>query len=397
MKSLWKWCTVVVAVALFIVWGSQAQDWNIQTVASGADSAKKRVLEMDVAVGADGAVYISYINQEANAVKLVKIAGDAKQEAELARENRVAGTTVAVSNALVCVAWEELGDVHEVWSACWNTADLAAAGEPARVSAEGVIAGQANGAGWGEFSFNFDNAFAPDGTLYAVWSEDYANLKVGKYKDGAWSACGDLPDSTEIIRYPTVYVDSKGGVWVGSGDLSDKPDIFVWYSDDQCASWKARVNTSSNAGYSDGVGIVRLGDKIYQVNDDDVFKPGQAADILVNICDATADGAANCVQKVAYENGGFPHIATDGKGLYVTSLNENEVKFGYSCDAGATWTEAHIPNKYNLGFRDPDFGAALSRFRVATSAGSPNVYVAWFWRNAGKSNIMLASRPKPCQ
>lgn len=397
MKSLWKWCTVAVAVALFIVWGSQAQDWNIQTVASGADSAKKRVLEMDVAVGADGAVYISYINQEANAVKLVKIAGDAKQEAELARENRVAGTTVAVSNALVCVAWEELGDVHEVWSACWNTADLAAAGEPARVSAEEVIAGQANGAGWGEFGLNFDNAFAPDGTLYAVWSEDYANLKVGKYKDGAWSACGDLPDSTEIIRYPTIYVDSKGGVWVSSGDLSDKPDIFVWYSDDQCASWKARVNTSSNAGYSDGVGIVSLGDKIYAVYDDDVFKPGQAADILVSICDATADGAANCVQKVVYENGGFPHIATDGKGLYVTSTNDNEVKFGYSCDAGATWTEAHIPNKYNMGFRDPDFGAALSRFRVATSAGSPNVYVAWFWRNEGKSNIMLASRPKPCQ
>jgi hypothetical protein len=100
---------------------------------------------------------------------------------------------------------------------------------------------------------------------------------------------------------------------------------------------------------------------------------------------------------VVHKHGGFPHIATDGKGLYVTSTNENQVLFSYSCDAGGSWTAANIPNKYNTGFRDPDFGAALSRFRVATSAGSPNVYVAWFWRDEGKSNIMLASRPKDCK
>ncbi len=401
MKSWWKWCTVTVAVALFAVWGSQAQDsgWNIQSVASGPDAGKQRVLEMDVAVGADGAVYVSYIDQAANAVKLIKMAGEAKQEAALERENRVAGTSVAVSSDKVCVAWEELGDVHEIWGACWNTADLAAAGEPGRISTEGALAGQADGAGWGEFGLNFDNTFASDGTLYAVWSEEYSALKAGKYANGAWSACGELPDSTEVIRYPTVYVDSAGGVWVASGDLSypPGPDVYVWYSTDQCANWTQRVNVTPTGLFSDGAGIVRLGDKIYEVNDDDAGADPGTADIHVNTCDVTAEGPANCVRNVVHKHGGFPHIATDGKGLYVTSTNENQVLFSYSCDAGGSWNPANIPNGYNTGFRDPDFGAALSRFRVATSAGSPNVYVAWFWRNEGQSNIMLASHPKPCQ
>jgi hypothetical protein len=151
--------------------------------------------------------------------------------------------------------------------------------------------------------------------------------------------------------------------------------------------------------YSDMGGIVRLGDKIYAVYDEDEGAAPGTADINVTSCGATPDGPANCVRGIVHREGGFPHIATDGKGLYVASQdsNANEVKFSYSCDAGEKWTPAHISNKWNSGYRDPDFGAVLSRFRVATSAGSPNVYVVWFWRSGGQSNIMLASRPKPCQ
>ncbi len=410
MRSLWKWCTVAVAVALFVVWGSQAQDWNIQSVASGPDAGKQRVLEPDVAVGADGAVYVSYIDQAANAVMLLQITNfgtpeEARTTAKLERENRVAGTTVAVSDALVCVGWEELGDVHEFWQTCWEKPvanDAAPKVEPWRWSTEGVIAGQANGAGWDEFGLNFDDAFAPDGTLYAVWTEDYTALKAGKYKDEALSACGafpPLPIPDAPNRYPNIHVDQNGGVWVAVGDISypPGPNIWVFYSDDQCASWKDPVDITPTGLYSDGVGIVRLGDKIYAVYDEDQGAAPGTANIDVTICDATPNGPANCVRNVVHEHGGFPHIATDGKGLYVTSTNEGEVLFSYSCDAGGSWKPANIPNKYNTGFRDPDFGAVLSRMRVATSAGSPNVYVAWFWRAEGKSNIMLASRPKPCQ
>ncbi len=399
MKSL-KWCSIAVIVALLAVWGSQAQDWNIRSVAQGPDAAKKRVVEPDVAVAPGGRVYVSYIDQQANAIKLLQVGG---ATAELVRENRVVGTTVAATDTLVCVSWEELSDVHEVWQACWN-ADLSLVVEPWRLSTEGIIAGQANGAGWEEFGVNFDNTFAPDGTLYAIWSEDYAKLVAGKYKDGAVSACGEFPPvpiPDAPIRYPTIYVDSAGGVWVASADVSypPGPNIWVWYSDDQCASWKGPVDVTPTGLYSDGAGIVRLGDKIYIVLDDDAGAAPQTADIHVYTCDATPAGVANCVRSVVYQRGGFPHIATDGKGLYVTS-NDNdvrEVQFAYSCDAGVSWTPAHIPNKWNLGYRDPDFGAVLSRVRVATSAGSDSVYVVWFWRAEGRSNIMLASRPKPCQ
>lgn len=406
MKSLWKWCTVAVAVALFVVWGSQAQDWNIQSVAQGPDTSKQRVVEPDVAVAPNGTVYVSYIDQAANAVKLVQIGG---ATAELVRETgRVIGTTVAATDTLVCVDWEELSDesgVYEVWQACWN-ADLSSlAGEPWRWSTEGVIAGQANGAGWEEFGFNFDNTFSTDGkTLYGVWTEDYSKLVAAKYVGGNVQPCGDfpaLPISDAPNRYPNIHVDKDGGVWVAVGDVSypPGPNIWVFYSDDQCASWKGPVDATPTGLYSDGAGIVRLGDKIYVVYDEDEGAAPGTANINVTSCDATPDGPANCTRNVVHEDGGFPNIATDGTGLYVASQdgNANEVKFSYSCNAGGNWTPAHIPNKWNSGYRDPDFGAVLSRIRVATSAGSPNVYVAWFWRSEGKSNIMLASRPKPCQ
>ena len=279
MKSLWKWCTVAVAVALLVVWGSQAQDWNIQSVAQGPDTAKQRVIEPDVAVDANGVVYVSYIDQKENAVMLLQLKDNEKALTALKRDTgRVIGTTVAASDALVCVDWEELSDesgVHEVWQACWGKPlenGVAPKVEPWRWSTEGVIAGQANGAGWQEFGFNFDNTFAPDGTLYAVWTEDYTALKAGKYKDGALSACGDFPPLSipePPNRYPTIHVDKDGGVWVAVGDISypPGPNVWVYYSGDQCATWTQPVDVTPTGLFSDMGGIVRLGDKIYVVYD----------------------------------------------------------------------------------------------------------------------------------
>lgn len=412
MKSL-KWSSIVVIVALLVVWGSQAQPaWNIQSVAQGPDTSKQRVAEPDVAVAPNGTVYVSYIDQKANAVKLIKVGG---ATAELVRDTgRVIGTTVAATDNLVCVSWEELSDssgVHEVWQTCWN-ADLSPAGAPLRLSSEGVIAGQASGAGWEEFGFNFDNTFAPDGTLYAVWTEDYSKLVAAKYAGGNVQACGEfpaLPISDAPNRYPTVYVDKDGGVWVAVADVSypPGPNVWVYYSSDQCASWKGPVDMTPTGLYSDMGGIVRLGDKIYVVYDEDEGAAPGTADINVTTCAVAKDSEgkvigvdpATCVRGIVHRDGGFPHIATDGKGLYVASYdgNANAVRFSYSCNAGEQWNPLDIPNKWNSGYRDPDFGAVLSRFRVATSAGSPNVYVVWFWRSEGKSNIMLGTLPKPCQ
>jgi hypothetical protein len=505
----------MMVVALLAVWGSQAQQqptWLIQSVAQGPDTAKQRVVEPDVAVQSYenyDIVYISHIDQKANAIVLLAIKvwqedGQTKTE-QIARtalvrdKGRVIGTTVAVDGILVCVDWEELSDesgVHEVWQACWEKPlanDAAPKVAPWRWSTEGVIAGQASGAGWEEFGFNFDNAFTPHGAafvviatdkaavdyevngtkgtvaagksaevavqpgqtvkvtaqgdttvtltfldqarlkisrvkkdlqqggshsekapgslekiLYAVWTEDYSKLVAAKYAGGNVQACGEfpaLPISEAPNRYPTVYVDKDGGVWVAVGDVSypPGPNVWVYYSSDQCASWKGPVDMTPTGLYSDMGGIVRLGDKIYAVYDEDEGAAPGTADINVTTCAVAKDSEgkvigvdpATCVRGIVHREGGFPHIATDGTGLYVASQdsNANEVKFSYSCDAGGTWTPKHISNKWNSGYRDPDFGAVLSRFKVAVDHF---VYVVWFWRSEGKSNIMLGILPNPC-
>ncbi len=419
MKSWWKWCAAIMIVALLGVWGSQAQQpaWQIQSVAQGPDTAGQRVVEHDLALDAAGVVYVSYINQAANAIRLLQISGGVSTATELVRSDPVIGTSVAVSDALVCVEWEELSSasgVHEVWQACWGKPlanDAAPQVEPQRWSTEGVIAGQANGAGWEEFGFNFDNTFSTDGKLLGVWTEDYSKLVAAKYVDGNVQACGEfppLPISDAPNRYPTIYVDSDGGVWVAVGDVSypPGPNIWVWYSGDQCASWQGPWDLTPTGLYSDGAGIVRLDDKIYVVYDEDEGAAPGTADINVTTCNVAKDDQGkvtgldpdSCVRGVVHRDGGFPHIATAGTGLYVASQdgNANVVRFSYSCDAGASWTPADIPNGWNLYYRSPDFGAVLSRIRVATSAGSPNVYVAWFWRSGGNSNIMLGTLTRPC-
>jgi hypothetical protein len=381
-------------------------------------------------------VYISHIDQKANAIVLLAIkvwqeAGQTKTEqiarTALVRETgRVIGTTVAVDDILICVDWEELGEesgVHEVWQACWEKPldNDKAPKYVWRWSTEGVIAGQANGAGWQEFGFNFDNAFTPPGLpekkLYAVWTEDYSKLVAAKVVFPSplpaelpeVQRCGDfppLPIPDAPNRYPTVYVDKDGGVWVAVGDVSypPGPNVWVYYSSDQCASWKGPVDMTPTGLFSDMGGIVRLGDKIYVVYDEDQGAAPGTADINVTTCAVAKDSEgkvigvdpATCVRGIVHRDGGFPHIATDGTGLYVASYdgNANAVRFSYSCDAGGKWNPLDIPNKWNSGYRDPDFGAVLSRVKVAVDHF---VYVVWFWRSEGKSNIMLGILPKPCQ
>jgi len=338
---------------------------------------------------------------------------------------RVIGTTVAVDDVLVCVDWEELGEesgVHEVWQACWEK-PLANDAAPKYVwqwSTPDVIAGQANGAGWEEFGFNFDNAFTPPGLpekkLYAVWSENYDTLKAAKVVFPSplpadlpkVQPCGDfpkLPIPEPPNRYPTIHVDKDGGVWVAVGDVSypPGPNVWVYYSSDQCASWKGPVDMTPTGLFSDMGGIVRLGDKIYVVYDEDQGAAPGTADINVTTCAVAKDSEgkvigvdpATCVRGIVHRKGGFPHIATDGTGLYVVSQDSdaNVVRFSYSCNAGGKWTPTDINNNWNSGYRDPDFGAVLSRFKVAVDHF---VYVVWFWRSQGKSNIMLGILPKPC-
>lgn len=390
--------------------GGKAQDskWVAQMLAEGPDASGQRVITPDIATAGDN-VYVSYISQSEKKVWLLisrakGAEGSWQREVVADPGAKVISSTVtaaAVSDGhIVCISWQQ--DDFGVYQRCAKiTADAVEwLGDPALVSTEGEIAGQHDLNGdWGG---NLDNTSWADGgsfIIYMTWAESYNTLKAAKSTDGVnWQACGDIPDQPgDSVRYPTIYADSTGTVWVATAQANSKPEILVWMSKDQCASWKGPTNTSSNGGFSDAPGIVRLKDKIYEVNDDDTTNP-QDADIHLNICDVTDEGAANCQpNRVLLKNGGFPNIATDGKGLYVTAdAHETRRPFYiYSCDAGENWGRDDLPVTSGQVFiRDADFGINYSRVRIA--AGTENVYMVWFDRGDGKSRIWLGLRPKDC-
>jgi hypothetical protein len=413
VKSLWKWAIlVIVAISVVSFVGSQAQQagWSTQQVAQGADAANQRVVTPDVAVGPDGAVYVSWINQAEQSVNLAKyVTGQDPQTVQIVRDNAVVGTTVAAGNTLVCVAWEELGADFEIWQSCWKTADLSPVGDPVQLSTGGA-AGQANGAGWGEFGFNFDNTIAtttngPD-KIYAIWVEEYATPKAAWSADGInWQPCGDILIQTKSCAIPPSMLIARVGCGLPSLIFRDLRLAQTSLSGSLMISVLAGSRRRSlislrQVSTAMAPGIVRLGDKLYEVNDDDAGAAPQTADIHLYTCDITASGLENCRRTVVHQDGGFPHIATDGKGLYVTSFpstSASTVKYSYSCDAGQTWTAADVPGSAHLqAFRHSDFGAVVQRTRIATSAGSPNVYIVWGTRGGGQSSIMLGTRPKDC-
>lgn len=148
-KSLAKWCTVALVVGLFLVWGGQAQQstWQTQVLAEGPDVSGQRVLTPDIAV-VDSTVYVSYVDQATETVWLListesGVPGSWKKIEVTAPKVPVANTTVAASKEIVCVAWQQLGDVGpEVWQRCAGTVeDLLWLNNPIRFSIEGAIGG----------------------------------------------------------------------------------------------------------------------------------------------------------------------------------------------------------------------------------------------------------------
>lgn len=395
--ALWKWFIALVVVGFVLSLNGQAYQsaWTSKIVAEGPDSSKKRVITPDIAV-VEKNVYVAYIEDETSTVVLlVSNDGGANfTKVEVAKPGkRVMSATVAASANRICVAWQDAD--FTIQSRCRSGADWLS--DALQVSTSGATAGQHDFQG--EWSGGLDNALAADGTAYTVWVENMETFKAAKSADGkAWAVCGDIPDQPgNATRYPTVYVDGKGTVWAGTATTDAKPEILVWMSADGCASWKGPTNVSNNSGFSDAPGLARIGDKLFEVNDDDTTNPNDA-DILLHTCDATAEGAANCKQAaILLKNGGFPHIATDGKGLYVTADNHQTKKplYNYSCDAGVTWTPGEAPQTSGQVFiRDPDFGVTYSRVRIAVG---DDVHLIWFDRAEGKSRIWIATRPKDCK
>ncbi len=408
MKSWWKWGAVTIAVVAGLgvlsgTPGGKAQDsaWTTQVIAEGADSAAKRVLHPDVMV-ANGIVHISYIDQAEDKVWVAAVKADGTiGRIEVASPGvRVNGSAIADSGKVGCVIWQQMGDAGpEVWTRCLNDKHEFLS-DPIRLSEEGVIAGQHDLQG--DWSPNLDNAAAPDGTIYAVWPENYETLKAAKSADGVkWEACGDIPDQTGVeVRYPTIYVDSKGRVYAGATQTKDPADVQVWVSYDGCATWKGPTNVTSNGGFSDAAEFAVIGDKFYSSNDDTTTNPNNV-DLNFSVCDVTeSEGLTNCQgTRAALKDAAWSRLKTDGKNLHLVGNDQGAtgyVDYCFSDDGGATWKGEAIPNSKpnNPGFRDTDFGIIISRNNIAVSPDG-KVYVAWNTRIEGKSKIMLSVRSAP--
>lgn len=407
MKSLWKWCTVgVITVTVLSVLvgtpGGKAQDsgWTTQVLVEGADTSAKRVITPDVMV-IGGAVHVSYLNQAENKVLVAAVKNDGTVgKLEVVNpEGRATGTAIAASEKVGCVMWIQMGDAGpEVWTRCLNEKHEWLS-DPVRLSTEGVIAGQHDLQG--DWSNNIDNAAAPDGTLYAIWSENYDTLKVAKSTDGKeWKPCGDIPNQSGTdVRFPTIYVDAKGRVYAGATQTA-APDVQAWVSYDGCATWVGPTNVTSNSGFSDAPEFAVIGDKFYSANDDTTTNPNNI-DINFSECDVTADaGLANCTgTRAVIKDAGWARMKTDGTNLHLVGENEGAtgyVDYCFSDDGGATWKGEAIPNSKpnNFGVRDPDFGIVISRNNIAVGSDG-KVYVVWNTRGEGKSKIMLSVRSAP--
>lgn len=433
MKSLWKWATVLVVVVALAL-GIQAQQqsaWTTQIIDAGADATGKRLLDPDIDVDsrdnndpADDKVFVTYIDQANDTVRLaISQTGSAGpfQKFEVAQGATVKHTSVAVGTlpnfTLVCVNWQQLGDAGpEVRVRCAQVTDQVNwLSDPILLSAEGAIGGQHSLSG-GDWSGNEDCWISSFPTLgekfriYCVWTEEYETLKVAVSTDGVnFAPAGALPgQSGSEVRYPTVYefpcqpADPNNPicpVYVATAQTVSSSDIIVWESLDGGQTWRGSVNTTSNGGFSDAPGIVRVGNKIYGVNDETTTNPNNA-DINFWNCDLLDTGPGNCQgTRAIYKDGAFPQIdyAKDGT-LHVVAENIGDsglVVYCYSNDNGATWLGDPIPaSKPNtVGVRHPDYGINVSANRIRVD--TPAVYIVWMTRQEGQSRIMLSSRTTP--
>jgi hypothetical protein len=419
-----KVCVAVLTTAAFVVIATNKADVDYEvngtkgTVAAG-QSAKVAVQPgqtVKVTAKGDTNVTLSFLDQKEKEISRVEKAlkgGESLSEKVPAdivirgvcfdEPERVISTSISAyksqdgAKVRICVGW--IRQSLEVYQRCADVDDLQWLSDPVLLSTAGTPAGQHDLQG--DWSGNIDNAVAPDGTFYAVWSENYDTLKAAKSTDGInWTPCGDIPNQSGTdVRFPTIYVDAKGRVYAGATQTA-APDVQAWVSYDGCATWVGPTNVTSNSGFSDAPEFAVIGDKFYSANDDTTTNPNNV-DINFSECNVTANaGLANCTgTRGIIKDAAWARMKTDGTNLHVVGNNQGAtgyVDYCFSDDGGATWKGEAIPNSKpnNFGVRDPDFGIVISRNNIAVG-GDGKVYIVWNTRGDGRSKIMLSVRSAP--
>jgi len=425
-KSVWKWATLAIVVALVLAYGNQAQQsaWTTVELQKAGFAAGDFVLNPDMAVDSrnpddpnDDHIYVTKVRWSAEGWKVVlmvsKNSGQSWEEFEVK-----SCTTPCVQPAVdvdsfpefdkVCVAWmDQTPGNLDIFARCATVKDGAKAqvewqSEPKNVSnsfgTSGQIRLQRNWDGNMDLALNSHQKCLTNGhpLAIAVWTENLNTLVHSLSKDGiTWSAPAPLPQaSPPQVRYPNAYVDSDGNLWVAANQTAQNSDVYVTKSEDCGQTWSNPVNATSNDGFSDAPGIVRVGNTVYIVNDDTTNNPENAD---VNMAVSKDGGQTWTGTNSIATDGAFPDISTDGTNLYVVfnsipGGNSAAVGFICSTDGGATWKRDDIPdsapNTLGIGLAT---GINISDNVIIVDR--QNVYVAWLkWEENVSTRVMFSKR-----
>lgn len=336
---------------------AQAPDFTAPLeVASGPLSDTGLILNPDIAVDADGAVYVSYADLKEDKDIWVRKLGGTPLAASGAAVNVSVSKAfslqpeIAASGGRVCVAWQdgEFGSFEILVSCSDDGGKTFGAGvnvsKSKDVDSGTIILGD------GHWDGNHDIAIDKNKNIYVVWADD-RDLKFSKSADGKiFSDSVNLPQGTPDVRYPHIKVGGDNAIYIAYNEPSEQAsDVLLLKSTDGGTTFsKEPVFATSNRGFSDAAEIaIDAKGVLYIVNDDTTTNPNNA-DINFSV---STDGGARFEDRSAIaKDGAFPSIATDGKNLFVGFSNIADpralpsVGFVYSTDSGKSFTRKDIPN-----------------------------------------------------
>jgi hypothetical protein len=264
--------------------------------------------------------------------------------------------------------------------------------EPVLLSGAERAAGEAkDGEGW---SGSLDIALDNNGVAYAVWAGDGGELRFSRSDDGVeWSPAATVPDSAgHGVRLPRFAVLDRGGVRLVGTGTDRGADVWLRVSDDQGANWSAARTLVRTPGFTDAPAIAVHGGQVVGVADD------RSANLTSSDVLFLSDEGSQIIAR----DGAFADIASDGRHLFVSFVDQQDYSLAYmaSADGGRTWTRDDVPLSTPVALRTPlPSGLNISDPAIATFyneiTNEVRVYVIWIQFGRDETVAKVAWRTAP--